>query len=608
MKGSKKISAKSFFIMGAVIAVPIMYLALIIAPLMEEYNLIQVILYLSGGGEVNFAPPVSGDSLRFAGIMLLIYIAVVVGMYFMGGKYRKGEEYGSAIWGDAAKISRKYEDKKNFSANKIMSQNFRISYNSRKHRRNLNTLVVGGSGAGKTLFYAKPNLLQCNTSFVVLDPKGEILRAVGNLLKNKGYKIRVLNLLEFEKSDNYNPFPYLKNEDDVTRMVTNIFKSTKGEGGQSADPFWDQAAEMLLKALVFYLHLEALPEYQNFATVMELLRFAEVSDDPKVTSALEDLMSDLEKDKPDHTAIKFWKNYNQGAGDTKRSIQITLAARLEKFNLEHIKKLTMTDELELGKMGEEKTALFAVISDSDKSYNFIVSTLYTQLFQSLFFSADFKHGGELPIPVHFMMDEFANVALPDDFPEVLSTMRSRGVSVSIILQNISQLKALFEKKWESIIGNCDEFLYLGGNEKESHKYVSELLGKETIDNKTHNRSRGRQGSFTENFQSLGRELLSPEEVRMLDNAKCLLFVRGEYPIVDDKYNYFSHPNIELTPDHKPKDGSKAVEPYKHNEIQELGEGEFKISFNVSEKEKENAIDITDLVLEAMNKQGFNFDN
>lgn len=438
-----------------------------------------------------------------------------------------------------------------------------MGFDGKKHRRSLNTVVVGGSGAGKTRFYAKPNLCQAanaashGTSYVVLDPKGEMLRDTGYLLAQRGYDVRVLDLLNMEKSHCYNPFVYLRDDNDVQRLVTNLFKSTTPKGSQSNDPFWDTAASMLLLALVFYLKYEAPPDEQNFSMVMEMLRAADVREDiDEYASPLDELFERLEMRDPEHIAVKYYKDYHSGSAKTLKSIQITLAARLEKFNLSSLAALTAADELDLPSLGEKKVALFALIPDNDTSFNFLVSILYTQLFQQLFYLADHKHGGSLPVPVHFLMDEFANVSLPDDFDKILSVMRSRQVFVSIILQNLAQLKALFEKQWESILGNCDEFLYLGGNEQSTHKYVSELLGKATIDTNTYGRLSGRNGNYSTNYQISGRELMTPDEVRMLDNRYALLFIRGEPPIMDEKYNILKHPNVSLT-----TDGGAA--PYEH---------------------------------------------
>ena len=506
-----------------------------------------------------FQITVCEDSVKTVLIFLLAY-AMGIGIYFSTRRnYRRREEHGSAKWGEARTVNKKYTQHPK-SANKLMTQNVSNGLNAKKHRRNLNTLVCGGSGAGKTRFYCKPNLMQANTSFVILDPKGEIVRDVGKLLEAKGYEIKVLDLISMEKSHCYNPFVYLRSDNDIQRLVTNLFKSTTPKGSQSNDPFWDTAASMLLLALVFYLHYEAPEDEQNFAMVMEMLRAGAIEDEEEPRpSPLDNLFSELEYENPEHIALKYYHSYHSGSAKTLKSIQITLAARLEKFNLESLAALTTTDELELETLGEKKTALFALIPDNDTSFNFLVSLLYTQLFQQLFYSADHIHGGSLPIPVHFLMDEFANVSLPDDFDKILSVMRSRSVSVSIILQNLAQLKALFEKQWESIVGNCDEFLYLGGNEQSTHKYVSELLGKSTIDTNTYGKSSGRSGNYSTNYQISGRELLTPDEVRMLDNQYAILFIRGERPVLDFKYDILKHPNVAMT-----ADGNAGV--YTHGEV------------------------------------------
>lgn len=496
------------------------------------------------------------DSLKTVLILLLVY-GLGIGVYLSSRRnYRRGEEHGSAKWGDARAVNKKYQAKEP-EKNKVLTQHVQIGLDGRRHRRNLNTMVVGGSGAGKTRAYAKPNLCQANTSFVILDPKGELLRDTGYLLEQKGYEVRMLDLLDMSRSHCYNPFVYLRDDNDVQRLVTNLFKSTTPKGSQSQDPFWDTAASMLLLALIFYLHHEAPPDEQNFPMVMEMLRAGDVrEDDDSYQSPLDELFERLEMRNPDHIAVKYYKDYHSGSAKTLKSIQITLAARLEKFNLESLASLTATDELDLPSLGEKKVALFALIPDNDTSFNFLVSLLYTQLFQQLFTLADHKYGGRLPVHVHFLMDEFANVSLPDDFDKILSVMRSREVSVSIILQNLAQLKALFEKQWESITGNCDEFLYLGGNEQSTHKYVAELLGKETIDTNTYGKSTGRSGNYSTNYQITGRELLDAAEVRMLDNSKAILFIRGEKPILDEKYDILKHPSVALTTDGK-------ASPYVH---------------------------------------------
>ncbi len=537
--------------------IPVVWLALLLAP------------YVGGGllGLVRYGRAVlndplhivlCGDSLKTVLVFLLCY-GLGIGIYLSTDRnYRRREEHGSAKWGTAQAVRKKYANRK-VTENKILTQNVAIGLDGRKHRRNLNILVCGGSGAGKTRFFAKPNIMNANTSFVCLDPKGELLRDTGNLLKAKGYDIKVIDLINMEKSYCYNPFVYLRSDNDIQRLVTNLFKNTTPKGSQSQDPFWDQAAQMLLLALVFYLHYEAPPDEQNFPMVMEMIRAGEVREDnDEFQSPLDELFDRLEMRNPEHIALKYYRNYRSGSGKTLKSIQITLVSRLEKFNLESLAGMTQTDEMELWSLGEKKTAIFAVIPDNDSSFNFIVGLLYTQLFQQLYYQADVVHGGRLPVHVHFVMDEFANVALPDEFDKLLATMRSREISVSIIIQNLAQLKALFEKQWESIVGNCDEFIYLGGNEQATHEYVSKLLGKETIDTNTYGQSRGRSGSYSTNWQLAGRELLMPDEVRMLDNQYALLFIRGERPIQDFKYDILKHPNVKLTTD-------GGAEPYRHGE-------------------------------------------
>lgn len=557
MEGTEMKNDKSTFLILCLFGIlPVVWLGLLIAPAAHG-GLPEIVARFPAVMNDPFHIELCGDSLKTV-LVLLCGHGLAVGVILSSRRnYRRGEEHGSAKWGSARTVNRKYraavpED------NKIFTQNVRMGLDGRKHRRNLNTVVVGGSGAGKTRFYAKPNLCQANTSFTVLDPKGELLRSTEHLLRQKGYEVRVLDLLNMEKSYCYNPFVYLRDDNDVQRLVTNLFKSTTPKGSQSNDPFWDTAASMLLLALIFYLKYEAPPDEQNFPMVMEMLRAADVREDcDEYTSPLDELFERLEMRKPDHIAVKYYKDYHSGSAKTLKSIQITLAARLEKFNLSSLAALTATDELDLPSLGEKKVALFALIPDNDTSFNFLVSILYTQLFQQLFYLADHKYGGSLPIPVHFLMDEFSNVSLPEDFSKILAVMRSRNVFVSIILQNVAALKALFEKEWESILGNCDEFLYLGGNETSTHKLISEsYLGKSTIDTNTYGKSSGRNGNYSTNYQISGRELLTPDEVRMLDNRYALLFIRGERPVMDEKYDILKHPNIALTED-------SGAAPYEH---------------------------------------------
>ena len=551
---------REILIASALGVIPVVWIALLIAPYWNS-SLVDVFQQLD---EI-FTQPLhvqwTEGSLRAVFFCLLAYAMGIFIWLSSRKNYRRGEEHGSAKWGDALAINRRYRQKPD-SMNKILTQHVKIGFDGRKHRRNLNVLVIGGSGAGKTRFFVKPNVMQASDcSMVILDPKGEILRDTGQLLLDKGYSLKVLDLISMEKSHCYNPFDYLRDDNDVQRLATNLFKSTTPKGSQSSDPFWDTAAQMLLLALMFYLKYEAPPDEQNFAMVMEMIRAGEVDEEDNAPSALDSLFSDLRQTDPDHIALKYYDAYHSGAAKTLKSIQITLAARLEKFNLESVAGLTITDELELDKIGEEKTALFAIIPDNDTSFNFLVSILYTQLFQQLFELADKKYGGSLPLHVQFLCDEFPNIAMPDDFQKILSTMRSRGVSVSIIVQNLTQLKSLYDKDWESIVGNCDELVYLGGNEQVTHKYVSDLMGKATIDINTYNRSFGRNGSYSRNDQYLGRELMTQDEVRMLDNRYALLFIRGERPIKDLKYDILRHPNVALTADGK-------AEPYAHGDTSE----------------------------------------
>lgn len=552
---------KDILIILGIFTIPVVWLALLIAPYINN-GLIEALPYLTEAINHPFHITLCKNTLKTIFIFLLIY-GIGIGIYFSTLRnYRRQEEYGSAKWGSASKVNKKYADK-TYSQNKILSQKVRIGLDGKKHRRNLNTLVIGGSGAGKTRFYGKPNIMQCNTSFVILDPKGEILRDTGNLLEKEGYVIRVIDLIDMSKSHGYNPFAYIQDDKDVLKLITNLIRNTTPKGAQSNDPFWEKSETALLEALCLYLINEAPEEEQNFSMVMEMIVAAEPKeDDEDYISPLDELFIELEKDKPESLALKQYKIYKQAAGKTAKSILISVGVRLAAFNLESIASLTHYDELELEKMGERKTALFAVIPDNDSTFNFLIGMLYTQLFQMLYYSADIIHHGELPIPVHFMMDEFANVALPDEFDKLLATMRSRRIFVSIIIQNLAQIKALYKDAWESIVGNCDELYYLGGNEQSTHKFMSEYLGKETLDTNTYGKSSGRNGNYSTNYQQAGRELLTADEVRLLDNDYALLFIRGELPILDKKYNILKHPNVTYT-----KDGNG--QSYEHGKIHGL---------------------------------------
>lgn len=549
---SRKQKRRNLLIALSVFVIPVIWLALLIAPYTPE-GLAGIVQGFSGVMEHPFRITLCPESGRTVLVCLAIYGFAALYYASTVGHHRRGEEHGSADWGDAKTVNKIYRQEPD-GENKILTRDVSIGLDGRKHQRNLNTIVVGGSGSGKTRFYAKPNLMQGNTSFVVTDPKGELLRSCGSLLAERGYHIKVLDLLHMNRSHCYNPFCYLQTENDVQQLVTNLFKATtKKEANSTMDPFWEDMAQMYLLALIFYLLEEAPPEEQNFATVLELVRNDKVVEDEgmdgeKIPSPVETLFYQLELTKPESTALKYYKDFKVAAGKTLKSIQSTLISHLNKFNLTEVAALTRTDEMELDRLGREKTVIFALIPDNDTSFNFLVSILYTQIFQQLFRMADDEFDGSLPVPVHFLMDEFANVALPDDFDKILSVMRSRNVFVSIILQNMAQIKALYEKKWESIVGNCDEFIYLGGNEQSTHEYVSKMLGKETIDTNTYGTTRGQHGSYSKNDQSGGRELMTLDEVRMLDNRYALLFIRGERPVKDLKYDILKHPNIRKTAD------------------------------------------------------------
>ena len=497
-------------------------------------------------------------SLKTVLIFLFFYV-MGIGVYFSSRENRRpGEEHGSAKWGVVSQIVKRYADHKERFNNLLFSQTMRIGLNAKKHRRNLNVLVVGGSGAGKTRFYAKPNIMQCNTSFIIADPKGEMLRSVAPLLLEKGYDVKVFNLITPSNSDGYNPFTYIRTDEDVIKLITNLIQNTTPKNAQQNDPFWEKSEIALDTALMLYLLHEAPPEEQNFEMLMFLIEnAAAMEDDDEYQSPVDLLFQGLEDENPEHIALKQYKIFKQASGKTAKSILISAAVRLAAFNLPEIARMTSYDNLDLGSMGEKKKAIFCVIPDNDNSFNYLVGMLYTQAFQELYYRADHKHGGELPIPVHFVMDEFANVALPDNFERLLATMRSRRISVSIIIQNMAQLKALFKDSWESLVGNCDTMLYLGGNEQSTHEYISKMLGKETIDTRTRGITRGSHGSSNTNYQNAGRELLTLDEVRLLDNSNALIFIRGEKPIMDKKFDILSHPNIKLTAD------GGAV-PYTHN--------------------------------------------
>lgn len=508
----------------------------------------------------------SNQTPRFLLIFTGLYAVIVLAASSEHRNTRPGEEHGSARWGNAKELNRRYRDTQ--GPNLLMTRNIRIGVDGYKHKHNTNVLVVGGSGTGKTRTYAVPNVLEAGCSMVITDPKGEILRKTGGFLKRAGYEVRVFDLLNPDASFCYNPFRYVRDDKEVLQLITNLIQNTTPPHAQSSDPFWEKSETALLQALMLYLLHEAPPEEQNFGMVMELLGSAQVKEkDENFESPLDILFERLAMRDPESIAVKQYGIYKQAAGKTAKSILVSVGVRLAAFNLTQIARLTMTDELHLDDLGERRVALFCCIPDSDKSLNYLVGMVYTQLIQTLFYQADRVHRGRLPVPVHCLMDEFPNISLPkDSFQSALATMRSRGIFCSIIVQNIAQLKSMYKDSWESLVGLCDEFLYLGGNEQGTHKYVSELIGKETVETTSRSLSRGRSGSSSTSHQQTARDLMTPDEVRLLSNDKALLFVRGERPVMDWKYNLLRHPNIRFTEDGGAPPYDYTVAPDAHEDL------------------------------------------
>ena len=557
----KKKSFRSAAPVWAAFTLPIVWLAVLMASCYEPGMTIFTLMDAFSAATKNpFSLHWTPYTMKFIGIFLLLYGGAIL-FYYTGQKNtRPGEEHGSASWGSVRELDKKYRDK-DAGKNVILTQHLQMSMNGKLHRRNLLQIIVGGSGSGKTRFLAKPNLMLANASFIVTDPKGEMLRAVGNLFLEEGYVLRVFDLIDPSKSDCYNPFCYIRKDADVFKLIDNFIKNTTPKGAKANDPFWEKSETALDAALMLYLLHEAPVEDQNMETILYMIENGGAKEeDDDYQSPLDLLFEALEEEQPDHIAVRQYHIFKQAAGKTAKSILVSAAVRLASFTLPEIQRITASDDMELGKLGERKQAIFCIIPDSnDASLNFLVGMLYTQAFQELYFQADKLHQGALPVPVRLMFDEFANVALPDGYARLQATMRSRNIMSTIILQNISQLKALFKDDWEGIIGNADSFIYLGGNEQSTHKYISELLGKETIDTKTSSQSKGRNGSFSQNFQQAGRELMTPDEVRRLDNKNAIILIRGEKPVIDEKYDILKHPNI-----HRTEDGG--APPYLHTPL------------------------------------------
>ena len=546
----KKKSFRSAAPVWAAFVIPIVWLAVLMAgcytPGMTIFDLAA---QFSEVTQTPFSLHWTPYTMKFIGILLLLYGGAIL-FYYTGQKNtRPGEEHGSASWSSIRELDKKYRDK-DAGKNVILTQHLQMSMNGKLHRRNLLQIIVGGSGSGKTRFLAKPNLMLANASFIVTDPKGEMLRAVENLFLEEGYVLRVFDLIDPSKSDCYNPFRYIRKDADVFKLIDSFIKNTTPKGAKANDPFWEKSETALDSALMLYLLHEAPPEDQNMETILYMIENGGAKEeDDDYSSPLDLLFEALEEEQPDHIAVRQYHIFKQAAGKTAKSILVSAAVRLASFTLPEIQRITATDDMELGKLGERKQAIFCIIPDSnDASLNFLVGMLYTQAFQELYYQADKVHQGALPVPVRLMFDEFANVALPDGYARLQATMRSRNIMSTIVLQNISQLKALFKDDWEGIIGNADSFVYLGGNEQSTHKYISELLGKETIDTKTSSQSKGRNGSFSQNFQQTGRELASVDELAVLDGGKCILQLRGVRPFLSEKYDITKHPNYKYLSD------------------------------------------------------------
>ena len=541
--------------MWAALSPLVLWLAAIAAYAYEDgMNLFQWMGRFSQVLERPFAIGWTPYTLKYMLVGLLLYGCGIALYYSSRENRRPGEEYGSAKWGNPKELNRKYMDHRHKDANIILTQRVRLGMDGYKTQRNMNILVIGGSGSGKTRYFCKPGLYSANCSYLVTDPKGELLKAAGGLLLSLGYEVRVFNLIDPEQSDCYNPFVYVREEKDVLSLIDNLIKNTTPRNASSNDPFWEKAEVALDSALMLYLIHEAPQDEQNFETMLYMMNFADVrEEDEQYRSPLDMLFRALEEEQPAHVAVKQYKVFKQAAGKTAKSILVTAAVRLAAFNIPQYAAMTSMDEMDFGSLGERKRAIFCVIPVNDSSMNYLVGMLYTQCFQELYRCADLKYNGRLPVPVRVIQDEWANVAQPESYPKILATCRSYNIGLNIIVQNVQQIKALYEKEHESIIGNCDTLLFLGGgNEPASLEFIVKLLGRETLATRTRGLTKGRNGSSTTNYQQTGRDLMTVDEVRKLDTNKAILFIRGEDPVIDRKYNLKRHPNIKLTLDGKAK--------------------------------------------------------
>lgn len=545
-------------IVWAILCLPVVYFAMVAASVyIPGENIFALLERISTMARRPDLLRWTAYTPRFLLVFLLLYGGGVLLLYADHENRRPGEEYGSAKWGNARELNKRYADQN--GKNVILTKRVSIGLDGYKHRRNLNILVVGGSGSGKTRFFCKPGIMSVNCSYLIVDPKGEMLRSTGYLLKEEGYDIKVFDLIHPRQSDGYNPFTYIRDDPDVLKLMDNLVKNTTPPKGASNDPFWEKAEIALDSALMLYLLYEAPAEEQNFEMLMFMLECARVmEEDEQYQSPLDLLFQTLEERDPSHIAVREYKVYKQAAGKTAKSILVTASVRLAAFIFPQYAAMMQTDEMDFASMGERKRAIFCVIPVNDGSMNYLVSMLLTQCFQQLYLRADERYNGRLPMPVRVIQDEWANVAQPDSYPKVLATCRSYNIGINIIVQNIQSIKALYKDEWEGIIGNCDTLLFLGGgNEPTSLEFVSKLLGKETVHTRTRGQTKGRSGSSSVNFQQTGRDLMTPDEIRMLPTNDALLFIRGEKPVRDKKYDIKKHPNVRRTADGRAK-------PYIHN--------------------------------------------
>lgn len=538
------------YLLWVILFIPVLWLAVALAQARSEAgNLAQMLEILSGLASAPFSVHWTENAPKLVLIVSILYPMCVIYYLTEQADLRPGAEYGTARWGNAKSLNRKYQDRRHLRSNYLFTQNVRMGMDSHKHRHNLNVMVIGGSGAGKTRFYVKPNLMQSICSYIVLDPKGEILRDLGGMFEAQGVAVTVIDLVHFK--GHYNPLVYLETDEDAMKLAHAIVHNTKPKDAVgSADQFWDNSSIMLISAIILYLLYEAPAEEQNLSTVMYMILNGQVSEDESYPAPLAMLFNDLEDREPDHPAVLQYKSFLLGSTKTLQSVLVTAASNLHMFNSEQFAYMTGRDETFLPELGLQKRVIFCVIPDNDETYNFLITMLYTQIFDQLFRLADSnpEYKGALPVHVRLMMDEFANVALPKDFKKILSVCRSRNISCDIILQSIAQLKSLFKDDWEGIVGNCDSLLYLGGNEYGTFEYLSKILGKETERTVSHSIGRGNHGSSSESQQKAARDLATPDEIRRMSNDDALLLLRSEDPVVDRKYDLLKHPNIKLTTD------------------------------------------------------------